>query len=113
MTGHAPVIGLGGMKVMRRTKVPCDPKPMVGFYGKLSSSDVLVLNIRRALWRREQFHAGTEMVKWIALVLISGAAVAVFLAYPSIDEDANSACHALEKKGNCLGSQRGGRDGIC
>ncbi len=38
------------------------------------------------------------MVKWIALVLISGAAVAVFLAYPSINEDANSACHALEKK---------------
>jgi len=31
---------------MRRTKVPCDPKPVVGFYGRLSSSDVLVLNIR-------------------------------------------------------------------
>jgi hypothetical protein len=38
------------------------------------------------------------MVKWIALFLISGAAVGVFLAYPSINEGANSACHALEKK---------------
>ena len=46
MTGHAPVIGLVEMKVMRRTKVPRDPKPTVGFYGRLSSSDALVLNIR-------------------------------------------------------------------
>ena len=31
---------------MHRTKVPCDPKPMVGFYGRPSFSDVLVLDIR-------------------------------------------------------------------
>jgi len=36
--------------------------------------------------------------KWIVFVLISGTAVAAFLAYPSINEGANSACHALEKK---------------
>lgn len=50
-------------------------------------------------------------MKWIALFLTSGAAVAVFLAYPSVNEGANSACDALEKKVITTLAARGPRNG--